>query len=134
MNGQSFKLTVVTPTEILERKIIYIRLQDCSGFFGIMKGHINFLTTLVPSLCYYRDEKEKECFLAIDGGILQVREGLVTLTSREVFESSDPEKLVKIIDGTMLKRAKSEADFQKLLEGIENSFLQKSIDMEREKS
>lgn len=54
-----------------------------------MKGHINFLTTLMPSLGYYRDKDDREIFLAVDGGILYVRDGILTLTSREVFESED---------------------------------------------
>jgi len=92
-----------------------------------MKGHINFLTVLVPSLAYYTDSNGKETFLAVDGGVLQVRKGSVFLTSREVFESDNAEKLAEIIENTMLKREKSESAFFKMLEGIERSFIEKTI-------
>ena len=118
MSNTSFKLNIVTPNQILEREITYIRFKDETGFFGILKGHIDFLTVLVPSLCYYRDINDREIFLAVDRGILNVREGVVFLTSREVFESEDAERLSEKIDKTFLK----------MLEGIERSFMEKTLE------
>ncbi len=97
--NDSFTLRIVTPTKIYERNIKAVRLKDESGFFGIMKGHIDFLTALEPSLCYYLDERDRETFLAIDGGIARIREGLLTITSRDVFESDDAGELSEIIVG-----------------------------------
>jgi F-type H+-transporting ATPase subunit epsilon len=128
MSNTSFKLNIVTPKQILERESTYIRFKDETGFFGIMKGHIDFLTVLVPSLCYYRDINDREIFLAVDRGILNVREGVVFLTSREVFESEDAERLSEKIDKTILKRAGSEKAFLKMLEGIERSFMEKTLE------
>ncbi|MFH1702193.1 MAG: F0F1 ATP synthase subunit epsilon [Nitrospirota bacterium] len=128
MSNTSFKLNIVTPNQILEREITYIRFKDETGFFGILKGHIDFLTILVPSLCYYRDITDREIFLAVDRGILNVREGVVFLTSREVFESEDAERLSEKIDKTILKRSESEKAFLKMLEGIERSFMEKTLE------
>jgi F-type H+-transporting ATPase subunit epsilon len=127
MSNTSFKLNIVTPKQILEREITYIRFKDETGFFGILKGHIDFLTVLVPSLCFYRDINDREIFLAVDRGILNVREGVVFLTSREVFESEDAESLSEKIDKTILKRTESEKAFLKMLEGIERSFMEKTL-------
>ena len=74
MSNSSFKLHIVTPANITEKEITYIRLKDETGFFGILKGHTNFLTVLVPSLCYYTDVNDKEVFLAVDEGIVSVGE------------------------------------------------------------
>ncbi len=127
MSNSSFKLSIVTPTKILEKYITYIRLKDETGFFGILKGHTNFLTVLVPSLCYYTDVNDKEVFLAVDEGILSVREGTVTITSKEVFESDNAEKLAEIIENTLTKRDESEIAFRGMFEGIERSFMEKTI-------
>ncbi len=126
--NEVFRLSVVTPTSIFEREIKHIRLKDETGFFGIMKNHIDFLTVLVPSLCYYRDEKDREMFLAVDGGILNVRGGIASLTSREVHESEDAEKLAEIIENTILKRTGAEQAFREMLQGIEKSFMEKTIE------
>ncbi|HYA12660.1 MAG TPA: F0F1 ATP synthase subunit epsilon [Thermodesulfovibrionales bacterium] len=131
MSNTSFRLNIVTPTKMFERDIRYIRLKDETGFFGIMKGHIDFLTVLVPSLCYYIDTNTKEIFLAVDGGILSVRGETVSLTSKQVFESEDSEKLAEIIENTIWKREESEKTFLKMLEGIERSFMEKTIEFIR---
>ncbi|MDE1888836.1 MAG: F0F1 ATP synthase subunit epsilon [Planctomycetota bacterium] len=127
MSNSFFKLHIVTPTNITEKEITYIRLKDETGFFGILKGHTNFLTVLVPSLCYYTDVNGKEVFLAVDEGILSVREGIVTITSKEVFESDNAEKLAEIIETTLTKRDESEIAFRGMFEGIERSFMEKTI-------
>jgi F-type H+-transporting ATPase subunit epsilon len=131
MNNASFRLHIVTPMKTFERDIRSLRLKDETGFFGIMKGHIDFLTVLVPSLCYYTDINDRETFLAIDGGILSVRGEVVTITSREVFESEDAEKLAEMIETTIRKRGESERAFLKMLEGIERSFMEKTIEFTR---
>ena len=131
MNG-IFRLSVVTPTSMFEREIKHIRLKDETGFFGVMKNHIDFLTVLVPSLCYYRDSNNREMFLAVDGGILDVREGTASLTSREVHESEDADKLAEIIEKTILDRTGAEQAFRKMLEGIERSFVEKTIEFVRQ--
>ena len=132
MSNSSFKIKIITPTITFDREIKYIRLKDDTGFFGIMKGHINFVTALVPSLGYYIDIDDREVFLAVDGGILNIKDGVITLTSREVFESDNAEKLGEVIDSTILKRDKSETAFLEMLKGIEKSFMEKTMEYIRE--
>lgn len=134
MSGSSFKLNIVTPAGVLSRDITHIRLKDESGFFGIMKGHIDFLTVLVPSLCYYRDENGKEMFLAVDEGIFRVRGGVATLTSREIFESGDAGKLAELMESTFEQRRKTEAGLREMLGNIEKSFIEKTAAFLRETS
>lgn len=131
MSNSTFKLKIVTPLKITEKDIKYIRLKDATGFVGIMKGHIDFLTVLEPSLCYYMDSNDAEVFLAVNGGVLRVKAGKVTLTSLETFESDDAEKLSGIIEGVVAKKDKSETDFRKTLEGIEKSFIEKTLELVR---
>jgi F-type H+-transporting ATPase subunit epsilon len=127
MTDASFKFRVITPLKITEQDIRHIRLKDETGFFGIMRGHTDFLTVLEPSLCYFTDTGGREVFLAVDGGILSVREGIVCLTSREVYESTDAERIGGIIETTILRRDESEIVLRGAIEGIERSFMEKSI-------
>lgn len=126
MTASSFRFRIVTPLQITEKEVSHIRLKDGTGFFGVMKGHADFLTVLEPSLCYYTDGAGEEFFLAVDGGIFGIRDGAATLTSRQVYESRDSEKLAAIIEGTVMKRRESEAALRGMLEGIERAFLEKS--------
>lgn len=122
MSDSLFTLRIVTPPKITEKRVKAIRLKDGSGFFGIMKGHINFVTAIEPSLCYYLDENDREVFLAVDGGIVSIKGGMVTITSREIFESDNAEKLSEIIENTMVKRDSSERSFFNMIRGIERSY------------
>ena len=131
MSDSLFTLRIVTPPKITEKRVKAIRLKDGSGFFGIMKGHINFVTAIEPSLCYYLDENDREVFLAVDGGIVSVKGGMVTITSRAIFESDDAEKLAEIIEKTIVKRDSSERSFLYMIKGIERSFMEKTLEFVR---
>ena len=131
MSDTLFTLRIVTPSKTAQKRIKAIRLKDETGFFGIMKGHINFVTALVPSLCYYLDENDREVFLAVDGGIVSIKGGMVTITSREIFESDDAEKLAEIIENTMVKKDSSERSFLNMIKGIERSFMEKTLESVR---
>lgn len=131
MNEAAFNITIVTLTGQTEKQITYLRLKDASGYFGIMKNHADFLTIIEPSLGFYRSINEKEFFIALDGGILAIKNGRVTINTREIFESEDPEKLSRIIDETIVKRHESEASFRNILSGIEDAFIKKAMELKR---
>lgn len=132
MNEAAFNITIVTLTGQTEKQVTYLRLKDESGYFGIMKNHADFLTIIEPSLGFYRSINEKEFFIALDGGILAIKSGRVTINTREIFESEDPEKLSRIIDETIVKRHESEASFRNILSGIEDAFIKKTMELKRE--
>lgn len=131
MTGPAFKIKVVTPLSTMEREVQYIRLMDDSGYFGLMKGHTGMLTTLVPSLVYYIDRDGGEVFMALNGGVLSIKEGEVTLTAREVYEGREAEKLSDTITGTLVQKEVSERTFESMLEGLERSFIEKTLELER---
>ncbi len=132
MNEAAFNITIVTLTRQTEKQVTYLRLKDESGYFGIMKNHADFLTIIEPSLGFYRSINEKEFFIALDGGILVIKSGRVTINTREIFESEDPEKLSRIINETIVKRRESEASFRNILSGIEDAFIKKTMELKRE--
>ncbi|MDA8156702.1 MAG: hypothetical protein M0Z52_09680 [Actinomycetota bacterium] len=132
MNGQSFNLKIITPARTSERTITYIRLKDGSGFFGILRNYADFITVLPTSLGYYNDLDGKEIFIAIEEGILSVRNGVVVLTAREVFEGEDAGALSEIIDKTVLARSGAETALSGLLKGMEAAFIEKTIELEKQ--
>jgi len=134
MDGPAFTMKVITPIQVVEKKIGYIRLKDKTGFFGVMKGHEDFMTALVSSLGYYTDAGGRERFIAVDSGIFSVREGVATLLSKEIFESEDAEKLAKTIEYAFSKREESEKAFFVMIEGIEKSFIRKTAEYIRGKA
>jgi len=134
MNGPVFMLNIVTPSGIMAREVRALRLGDETGSFGILKGHTDFLTVLQPSLGYYIDAEGKETFLAVDGGILTIRKGAVTLTTRELFESPDADKLATLMKQAIEKRENNERSFYSMLQGIERSFIEKTVSLGRDRT
>ncbi len=131
MNGPVFKLRIITPLKAFEREITHIRLRDESGFFGILAGHADFITALPPSLGYYSDRQGTETFIAVNEGILSVKDGLVTLSAREVFESGDAGRLSEIVKKEVFERSKTEAGLSSMLEGLEKAFIEKTVRFEK---
>jgi F-type H+-transporting ATPase subunit epsilon len=125
MSEACFQLETITPLRVATLQIRSLRLEDGTGFFGIRKMHCDFLAVLVPSLGYFTDEDGDEHFLAVDGGIFCMRNGMATLTAGEVFVGDDASKLAETIDATLVERDSAELAISQMVEGIENTFLKK---------
>lgn len=133
MTGEPFEVEIITPLQTFTRQVRYIRLEDETGYFGVMRGHMDFVTVLQPAVGYYYDVEGREVFLAVEGGVLLVRGGKVILTSRKVYESTEPEKLVQIVEESISLKEQTEAAYASLVRGLERAFLEKSVEMERSK-
>ena len=70
-------LTVTTPGEILvdSGDVAAVRAEDESGGFGVLPGHADLLTALVPSVVRWRTSDGAVHFCAVHGGIFTVSSG-----------------------------------------------------------
>lgn len=125
MNDDYFQLKIITPQRVATLQVSSLRLEDGTGFFGIRKGHCDFVAVLVPALGYYTGADGGEHFLAVDGGIFSMRSGQAALTSGEAFEGDDANRLAETIDTTFAGRDSAEQAISQMVEGIENTFLKK---------
>lgn len=133
MSGPSFKLRVLTSAKVFERDVSYLRLKDETGYFGIMKGHTNFITAIVPSLGYYTDSNGREVYIAANGGIFSVTDGIATLSASELFESDNAETLSGLIRLEAAKGDTTEATCAVMIKNIERLFIEKALRSLREK-
>lgn len=71
------RLTVATPLTITldADEVVHVRAEDETGAFGILAGHADFLTALTVSVITWRDRDGPEHYVAVRGGMLQVRGG-----------------------------------------------------------
>lgn len=86
------KLTVLTPLEIVVEAdgVAYVRGEDETGAFGILKGHADFLTALAVSVVSWRDGAAREHYVAVRGGMLRVSGGAaVEVTCAEAVAGDD---------------------------------------------
>jgi F-type H+-transporting ATPase subunit epsilon len=76
MSG-ALHLTVTTPGQILvdSGDVAAVRAEDESGSFGILPGHADLLTALVPSVVRWRTTDGAAHFCAVHGGVFTVSAG-----------------------------------------------------------
>ena len=85
----------------LQARIRGLQAADASGRFGIWPGHEAFVSVLEPCILVYRDEDERERYAAVDGGVLVLENGVISIACREAVVA---ERLEDVADraGAML--------------------------------
>jgi F-type H+-transporting ATPase subunit epsilon len=75
--NKTLHLTITTPAQILVASddVIAVRVEDQSGSFGVLPGHADLLTALVPSVVRWRTVNGAACFCAVRGGVFAVSGG-----------------------------------------------------------
>lgn len=70
-------LTVTTPSQILVESddVVAVRAEDQSGSFGILPGHADLLTVLVPSVLRWGTADGAARYCAVRGGVFTVAAG-----------------------------------------------------------
>ena len=76
MNG-TLHLTVTTPAQVLAESDngVAVRVEDPSGSFGVLPGHADLLTVLVPSVVRWQTADGAARFCAVRGGVFTVSAG-----------------------------------------------------------
>jgi F-type H+-transporting ATPase subunit epsilon len=84
--SKTLHLTITTPAQILAASdnVVAVRVEDQSGSFGVLPGHADLLTALVPSVVRWRTVDGAACFCAVRGGVFAVSGGRnVSVACRE---------------------------------------------------
>ena len=84
--NKTLHLTITTPAQILvaSDNVVAIRAEDQSGSFGVLPGHADLLTALLPSVVRWRTADGAACFCAVRGGVFAVSGGRnVSVACRE---------------------------------------------------
>ena len=83
------RLRVAVPTRvILDREVAYVQAEDPTGRFGILPGHEQYLTALVPSILVYR-HSGGESYIAVRHGVLRVTRDSVEIAVRDAHVSGN---------------------------------------------
>ena len=80
----SHALEILAPDRVvLESPIVSLQAEDASGRFCILPGHEDFLTVLEPCVVRYQPESGAEKFAAVDGGVLLLERGRISIVTRD---------------------------------------------------
>ena len=107
--NRNLHLTVTTPAKVLVESdnVVAVRAEDQSGSFGVLPGHIDLLTVLVPSVVRWRAVDGVERFCAVRSGVFTVSAGRnVAIACREGVVSdslADLEEQVRTVRAQQLE-------------------------------
>jgi len=90
------KLIVTTPSAVVVEadSVHHVRAEDETGAFGILQGHADFLTVLTISVITWEDQTKAEHYVAVQGGVLMVRDGeTVEVATRQAVAGDDLDTL-----------------------------------------
>jgi F-type H+-transporting ATPase subunit epsilon len=94
------RLLITTPTAVVidDREVVAVRAEDESGSFGILNGHVDFLTALSASVVSWRQVDDRQRFCAVRRGVLSVTNGSeVAIATREAIPSDDLDRLEQVV-------------------------------------
>lgn len=128
----TFDARIITPQTIKSiENISFFRAEDKSGSFGILPRHIEFLTILEPAIAIAVIEN-KEHYYAFNGGVLSFRNNALTITAKEFVQSDKISELLVMIESSFKEQEEKERLFSDNMENLQNAFIKKLIEMERE--
>lgn len=106
-----------------------VRAEDASGDFGLLAGHADLLTVLVPGVLSWRTDAQgswQRC--AVRGGILTMRGGCeLRVATREAVRCDDLERLEHEVLAHLSERARREQDARREARQLELRALRELI-------
>ena len=83
--AEPLHLLIATPQRILVdlADVVALRGEDGSGCFGLLPGHVDYLTVLQPSVLRWRRAGGELGFCAVRGGVLSLAGGELRVACRE---------------------------------------------------
>ena len=98
------ELTIRTPLGLLlSASVDRIQAEDRAGWFGIRPGRLDLVSVLLPGLLLYAD-RAGEGYVAIAGGLLDLRGGVCRVMTSHAVVSRQLEKLADEVDRLAAQR------------------------------
>jgi F-type H+-transporting ATPase subunit epsilon len=106
------KLIVATPlaTLIEAESVVHVRAEDETGAFGLLENHADFVTVLSVSVVSWRQASGDEHYVAVRGGLLEVRRGhSVVVATPEAVAGDD----LRVLESEVLARFRERLDAER---------------------
>jgi F-type H+-transporting ATPase subunit epsilon len=108
---------------VLATPIRGLRAADASGLFGLWSHHEDFATLLVPCVLSYRDEEDREHYAAVDGGVLVLQKGQVSIGTREAVLADRIEEMADAAAAMLAARRQEERTAREEFAELQSSLL-----------
>jgi F-type H+-transporting ATPase subunit epsilon len=124
------QLKVVLPTKILiNTTAIKVIAEAENGIFCLLPRHIDFVTTLIPSLLSFVSPQGEEQFMAIDQGILIKQGNQVTVATQNAIQGGDLGKLKETVNQQFRLMDEREKNARSVLAKLEINTIRNFIEL-----
>jgi F-type H+-transporting ATPase subunit epsilon len=121
---------VVLPTKILiNTTAIKVIAEAENGIFCLLPRHIDFVTTLIPSLLSFVSPQGEEQFMAIDQGILIKQGNQVTVATQNAIQGGDLGKLKETVNQQFRLMDEREKNARSVLAKLEINTIRNFIEL-----
>jgi len=124
------RLEVITPMAVrVDRPVVRIVAEAPDGFFGMLPGHIDLVSELVPGILLYETAEGAEHFVAVNSGTLVKCGDVVRVAVRGAIEGDDLTELRARVEADFRKRDDDERDARAALARLEASMIRRFRDL-----
>lgn len=125
------QLRVVTPMAVcVNRGVRRIVAEGPDGHFGMLPGHVDFVSELVPGILLYETKEGAERFVAVNSGTLVKCGNEVRVAVRGAVEGDDLGALRARVEAEFQQRDEEERDARAALARLEASMIRRFRDLE----
>ncbi|SIO28468.1 F-type H+-transporting ATPase subunit epsilon [Rhodovulum sp. ES.010] len=125
------RLEILTPARVcLDRPVRRILAEAPDGHFGMLPGHGDFVTELVPGVLVYAPEDGPERFVAVNSGTLVKCGDHVRVAVRAAIEGDDLARLRRQVEAEFRNEDQSEREARAALARLEASMIRRFRDLE----
>ena len=115
---------------LFEGPVSSIRAEDQQGWFGILPGRTDVIALLPPGLVLFEDA-EGEGFVAISGGVLDLRGESCRVMGREARVSRDPVLAAALLQELLVSRRERAVHRREVHGDLEREALRRMVGVMR---
>jgi len=130
MSAFDLQLQSTTQNEHIKNVTSFIA-EDDSGSFGVMAGHIRFMTTLPFGIARYRCDNEDWIYLALPGAVIYFNDNALTLNTRHYVSHRDYAELSNLLQTQLLNEEKNLKIIKHSLHHMEEEMLKRMWEIRR---
>ncbi len=120
------RLEVITPMAVcVDRPVRRIVAEGPEGHFGMLPGHVDYVSELVPGILLYETDSGAECFVAVNSGTLVKCGDEVRVAVRGAVEGDDLAELRARVEAEFRHQDEQERDARAALARLEASMIRR---------
>ncbi len=124
-------LAIRSPSGLLvDEPVEAISAEDQTGWFGILPGREDVVAVLPPGLLVYRSG-DREVFVAIAGGLLDLCAGGCRVMTRDAVASENLDEVAEVVQRHVLRRRERRKEHAGIMEDLVREALRRLAARER---